>query len=350
VYDHRTSLGMAAGLGARGFAKGTAGSKARREIPGDLKAFTKSLTGSASAIAKAAKNLTTDLKATGAAGKALAARVGVTSSRLQMLAKERDAVDGKLAAARQASTDQRKNAADYLGLGNIEAPASVGDLIAGMQTRQSTLKAFESQIKTASKKGVSQNLISQLVAAGPDSDLARLVSGASAADIKRLNALDKSGVKLSTSYGRTMADSMYDAGSQAGKGFLTGLLSQEAELQKQMKKLGGVLVDAIEDRLDINSPSRETQRIGEMVGAGVVVGTHKSLPQVRAEAARLAAASMPAVVPVTSSSQPAAAGGLRRGDTVVLKVGEREFVAVVDERVDAGLDDVRKRKRAGSRG
>jgi SLT domain-containing protein len=349
VYDHRTSLGMAAGLGVRGFAKGTAGSKARREIPGDLKSFTKSLTGSASAIAKAAKNLTTDLKATGAAGKALAARVSVTSSRLQMLAKERDAVDSKLAAARQASTDQRKNAADYLGLGNIESPASVGDLIAGLQSRQSNLKLHQKQITTASKKGVSQSLISQLVAAGPDSDLARLVSGASAGQIKQLNALAKSGASLSTSYGRTMADSMYDAGSQAGKGFLTGLLSQEAELQKQMKKLGGVLVDAIEDRLDINSPSRETQRIGEMVGAGVVVGTHKTLPQVRAEAARLAVAALPSVVPVTSSSQPAA-GGLRRGDTVVLRIGEHEFTAVVDERVDKGLDDVRKRKRAGSKG
>lgn len=350
VYDHRTSLGMAAGLGARGFAKGTTGSKARREVPGDLKAFTKSLTGSASAIAKAAKNLTTDLKATGAAGKTLAARVSVTSIRLQQLAKERDSVDSKLAAARQASTDQRKNAADYLGLANIENPTSVGDLIAGMQTRQSTLKAQQQQIKTAAKKGVSQNLIKQLVAAGPDSDLARLVSGASAGDIKRLNALDKSGAKLSTSYGRTMADSMYDAGSQAGKGFLTGLLSQEKELQGQMRKLGGVLVDSIEDRLDINSPSRETQRIGEMVGAGVVVGTHKTLPHVRAEAARLAAASLPSVVPVTSSAQPAASGGLRRGDTVVLRIGEHEFTAVVDERVDAGLDDVRKRKRAGSKG
>ncbi|WP_327725722.1 phage tail tape measure protein [Streptomyces europaeiscabiei] len=348
VYDHRTSLGMTAGLGARGFASGTSGAKARKEIPGDLKAFTKSLTGSASSIAKAAKNLSTDLKSAGAAGKVLAARVNVTSARLQQLAKERDSVDSKLAAARQAATDQRKNAADYLGLGNIESPRSVGDLITGLQTRQSNLKAHESQIKTASKKGVSQSLISQLVAAGPDSDLARLVSGANAGQIKQLNSLAKSGATLSTSYGRTMADSMYDAGSQAGRGFLTGLLSQEAELQKQMKKLGGVLVDAIEDRLDINSPSRETQRIGEMVGAGVVVGTHKTLPQVRAEAARLAAASLPAVVPVTSS-QTNAAGGLRRGDTVVLRIGEHEFTAVVDERVDAGLDDVRKRKRAGSR-
>ncbi|MCX4705645.1 phage tail tape measure protein [Streptomyces sp. NBC_01373] len=348
VYDHRTSLGMTAGLGARGFASGTSGAKARKEIPGDLKAFTKSLTGSASSIAKAAKNLSTDLKSAGTAGKTLAARVNVTSARLQQLAKERDSVDSKLAAARQASTDQRKNAADYLGLGNIESPTSVGSLIAGLQTRQSNLKSFESQIKTASRKGVSQSLIKQLVAAGPDSDLARLVSGASAGQIKQLNALDKSGAKLSTSYGRTMADSMYDAGSQAGKGFLTGLLSQEKELQGQMRKLGGVLVDAIEDRLDINSPSRETQRIGEMVGAGVVVGTHKSLPQVRAEAARLAAATLPAVVPVTSS-QTNAAGGLRRGDTVVLRIGEHEFTAVVDERVDAGLDDVRKRKRAGSR-
>lgn len=347
VYDHRTSLDMAAGLGARGFAKGTTGAKARREIPGDLKGFTKSLTGSAASIAKASKNLTVDLKAAGGAGKRLAAQVSKTSSRLQQLAKERDAVDSKYAAARQAYTDQKKNAADYMGLGNIESPTSVGDLIAGMQSRQSTLKSFESQIKTAQKKGVAQSLIRQLVAAGPDSDLARLVSGANAGQIKQLNALSKSGSKLSDRYGRTMADSMYDAGSQAGKGFLTGLKAQEAELQKQMNKLGAGMVKSIKRELKIKSPSRKTHAVGEQVGAGLVGGMVATLPTINSTAVRMAAAALPAPAAATQLAAPVPTE-LRQGQQLALVLADgTQLDAYVDTRVDAGMSNARIRSRAG---
>jgi SLT domain-containing protein len=351
VFDHRTSLGMAAGLGAlRGFAKGTStAKKARKEVPGDLTAFTKSLTGSASTIAAASKSLADDLRKTGKAGRGLAAQVGKTSGKLQLLAKQRDKVASKIATAKQAAADQKKSASDYLSLSNLTDVTSVGGLISGMQSRQQSLKSFESLIATAQKKGVSQSVIQQLIADGPDGDLARLVSGATAGDIKKINSLAASGAKLSTSYGNYMADAMYDSGVAAGKGFLTGLQAQEAALQKQMTKLGDVLVDSIEKRLDIHSPSRETERIGELLGAGVVVGTDKSLAAVRAGAARLGSAGIPPVVPNAAVAAQAQAAGLRAGDTVVLKVGEREIVAVLDERVDAGLSDVRKRSRAGSK-
>ena len=309
VYDHRTSLGMMAGLGVRGFAKGTtsAATKARKEVPGDLGAFTKSLTGSASDIAAAAKSLAADLRQTGKTGRSLATQALATSSKLQSLAKQRDAVASKIATAKQAAADQKGAAQDYLGLTNINGGkiATVGDLISGMQTRQSTLANFQSLITTAQKKGVDQSVIQQMIAAGPDSGLAQLISGASAGDIKKINSLAKSGAKLSTSYGNTMADAMYDSGVNAGRGFLTGLQSQEKALQTQMTKLGGVLVDSIEKRLKIHSPSRETEQVGAMVGAGVVVGTDKALASVRAGAKRLGTAAIPPVMPTAEAVRAA---------------------------------------------
>ncbi|MFF3190561.1 phage tail tape measure protein [Streptomyces misionensis] len=316
VYDHRTSLGMVAGLGVRGFAKGTKGaaaaaSKARKEVPGDLSSFTKSLTGSAGTIASAAKSLADDLRKTGKAGRALADQAGKTSSKLQSLAKQRDAVASTIAEAQQYASDQKQSAQDYLGLTNINGGkiATMGDLISGMQTRQASLSKFQGLITTAQKKGVDKSVIQQMIAAGPDSGLAQLISEASAGDIKKINSLAKSGAKLSTSYGQTMADAMYDAGSQAGRGFLTGLKAQEAELQKEMTKLGGVLVDSIEHKLKIHSPSRETERIGAMVGAGVVVGTDKQLAAVRAGARRLSRAAIPPVVPAAEAARAAGQSG-----------------------------------------
>jgi SLT domain-containing protein/phage-related minor tail protein len=319
VFDHRTSLGMVAGLGARGFAKGTSGAAAaaRKQVPGDLKEFTKSLTGSASDIASAARALAEDLRKTGSAGKALADQVGKTSSTLRTLAAQRDKVTARIETARQAASDQRGTASDYIGLSNFANVTSVESLLMGMRTKQKDLKGFQSQIQAAQKKGVSQSVIRQLIALGPDSDLARIVAGASAGEIKQINSLTAQGAKMSKSYGNYMADAMYDSGKEAGKGFLTGLKAQEAALQKQMKKLGDTLVDAIEKRLDIHSPSRETERIGEQLGAGVVVGTDKSLAAVRAGARRLSTAAIPPVVP-TATAVRSAVGQVapQSGDTI----------------------------------
>ncbi|MFF7365614.1 phage tail tape measure protein [Streptomyces sp. NPDC008125] len=352
VYDHLTSLRMAGGLGVlRGFAKGTkvsASTKARREVPGDLAAFRKSLTGTAAQIAAASNALAADLKAAGGAGKTLATATTAASARLQSLAKQRDTVASKIATAKAAAADQATSATDYLGLGNISNPTSVGGLISGLQARQSTLKSFQAQIATASKRGVSQSLISQLVAAGPDSQLAGLVAGASAGQIKQLNALAASGAKLSTSYGRTMADAMYDAGTMAGKGFLTGLQAQEAALQKEMTRLGGTLVTAIERRLQIHSPSRETDRVGRMVGAGLIGGMVSTLPAVDRASVRMATASVPAPAAATrTAAQPA---GLQHGQPLALVLADgTQLDAYVDTRVDAGMTTVRQRSRAGTR-
>lgn len=354
VFNHRDSLRMLEGVGARGFAKGTTAAKARRDLPGDLKNFTKSLTGSAATIAKASKELAKDLKATGGSGKSLAKQVTAVSAKLQTMAKMRDSVDSRLAAAKTANTDQKKAAADYLGLSNLAEASSIGDVMAGMTERQNTVRAFQAQIKNLSKKGLNQSLIQQLVGMGPDSDLAGILSGASAGQIKSLNALAKRGGTLSTGYGRTMADAMYDAGGAASKGFLTGLMAQEKEIQKAMAALGAGAVKAIRSKkgIDAHSPSRKGAAAGEDLGAGLVAGMVAAGPSVESAAARLGAASVPAgVIPVTSgSSAQAASSGLAEGPVYLVVEDGVVLRAYVDGRVDGALDDVRRSKRSGKKG
>ncbi|MDX2551324.1 phage tail tape measure protein [Streptomyces stelliscabiei] len=356
VFNHRDSMQMWEGIGARGFAKGTASArtKARKDLPGDLTNFTKSLTGSASDIARAAKELAKDLRATGGSGKALAVSVTKVSARLQAMAKQRDAVDSRLEAARSAAADQKKTAADFIGLGNFAEAGSIREVLDGMRARQSTVATSEAQIKALSKKGLNQELISQLVAMGPGSQLAGLISGASGGQIKQLNALAKSGAKLSTSYGRTMADSMYDAGDSAAKGFLTGLLRQEAEIQAAMAKLGAAAIKAIRSKkgIDAHSPSRKGEQAGADLGAGLVAGMVAAGPSVTSAAQRMAADAVPAgVVPVTSAGagQRSAAGLDGRPLYLVVEDGT-VLRAYVDDRVDGALDEVHRSKRAGKKG
>jgi hypothetical protein len=139
---------------------------------------------------------------------------------------------------------------------------------------------------------------------------------------------------------------MYDSGVAAGKGFLTGLKAQESALQKQMAKLGDVLVDSIEKRLDIHSPSRETERVGGLVGAGLVGGMVRSLPEINATAVRMAAAAVP--VPVASTQSTDTAAGLQHGQQLALVLADgTQLDAYVDTRVDAGMTGARSRSRAG---
>ncbi|MGQ4486897.1 phage tail tape measure protein [Streptomyces sp. SAS_281] len=87
------------------------------------------------------------------------------------------------------------------------------------------------------------------------------------------------------------------------------------------------------------------------VGAQVVESMAAASSAVEAAADRLAVAVGPArVVPVTSGRTGGGQeGALQRGDTVVLRIGESEFEAVVDRRVDNGLSDVRRTLRAGKK-
>ncbi|WP_432147962.1 phage tail tape measure protein [Streptomyces sp. bgisy029] len=323
VYSNADSMRIAAGLGGglRGFAKGTASAvslrqirqqaaarkRARGEIPGDLSAFTKALAGTAGDLSKALAALVKDVRAAGLSGRALSAVTGKTAAKMLSLAKAQDAMASRVAAARSAAADQKKTAADFLGVGNLAEKSTVNGLIVGMRDRQRTVRLFESQIKALSKKGLSQDLISQLVAMGPDSELAGVVAGASKGQIKTLNSLSKSGNSLSTSYGRTMADAMFDAGKDAGRGFLAGLIGQERAIQAQMNKLGAGAVKAIRAALDSRSPSRETEAVGVDAGAGLLIGILNSVSKVKAGAARLGRAAIPSVAAMAAQRAAATA-------------------------------------------
>nr|WP_203610935.1 phage tail tape measure protein [Streptomyces cyaneofuscatus] len=378
VYSNADSMRIAAGLGGglRGFAKGTASAatakrrrdqelarrRAGREIPGDLSAFTRSLSGSAAGISKAFTALVKDIRAAGLSGKALAVAGGGAARRLQALAKQRDVWSARIAEAKAFAADQKKTAADFLGLGNFGEVTSVHGLIEGIKGRQQTVKARDAQIASLSKRGLSKDLISQLIAMGPDSQLAGVVAGASKGQIKDLNALAKSGNSLTTAYGRTMADAMFDAGKDAGKGFLAGLIGQEKALQEQMNKLGRGMVDGVRDSLRSRSPSEEMRDVGHDAGDGIALGALDKLRTVKKAAAALGTAAVPAAraaqlaatsaaaapfspAPSVRSAAPAASSAAG-GQRIRLVVRDREFDAfleeVADGRVDAALTTVRR--------
>ncbi|MFD4273825.1 phage tail tape measure protein [Streptomyces cyaneofuscatus] len=376
VYDTTTSMRMASALGRlRGFAKGTTSAakmaaarraaavraaatrrgqvKARAAIGGDLAAFSKSLTGSAADIGKASAKLARDLAAAGGAGVRLSKVVKATTVRLQALATKRNKVSARIAEAKGFANDKSKVMSDFLGIAALGDVTSVGGLIAGMKGKQATAKNFTASLTTLAKRGASKELIDQLDALGPDSQLAGLVSRASSADIKQINALVKSGGALSTSYGRTMADLMYDAGKGSAKGFLTGLLAEEKAIQDAMAQLGAGAIKAIRGKkgIDARSPSRKGKAAGADLGAGVVAGMAAMGPQVASAAERLGQAAVPGgLVPVTSHRAGADPVAALDGAAIALVLDDgTRLAAHFESRIDARLSTARRTARAGTK-
>ncbi|MFF5451884.1 phage tail tape measure protein [Streptomyces sp. NPDC012950] len=323
VFDHERSMRMAAGLGIlRGFAKGTKPTGSfGKQVTGrpltaaDFAAFTKALTGSASAIGTAAAQLAKNLGLASIQGLKLAGQVDKVTAKLKGLAAQRDAITSLIATAKEAAADQKKTASDFLGLSNLSSAGSLADLLTGMEDRQNTLTAFQSQIGSLSRRGLSQELIRQLVAMGPESPLAQMIVGGSASDIRRLNDLAKKGGVLAGSFGNSMADAMYDTGKNASKGFLTGLLGQQADLQAAMTRLGSDLIQSLK------------------VGMGLAP---KPTSVGNAAAKRAAAVAGRAATfrpPTAVSSGPRITNPTwgKAGDPVALRIGDREFVAYVED-------------------
>lgn len=274
--------------------------------------FLKTLeTGTAAGIASAVKSMNTRLQAAGL-GSLVPGNLR-TSARLQGLANQRASVQSRIAAAQQYATDQSTGLGDFLSLSNTPS-ASISSLISRMADRQKQASGFASEVAGLSKRGLDKNLLSQLAEAGPGSQLAALLAKASASDIAQLNKLAASQAKLTVSFGRTMADSMFDSGSQAGKGFLSGLQAQEKAIQAEMNRLAAGMVATIKKRLGIRSPSTVMRdQVGRQVALGAALGVRLHAPTATREAQRMADSM--AAVRARGGAVPATAG--RGGGQVV---------------------------------
>ncbi|MDX3754005.1 phage tail tape measure protein [Streptomyces sp. AK02-04a] len=229
-------------------------------------------TGTSSSIASAIKSLATKLLNAGY--NKTAASMQKKGGQLEKLADRRASVQKTIAAANQYASDQASNITDFLSISGTSA-TDIGSLISQMSGQQKTASDFVGLSKSLKARGASKALLQQLSDAGPGSQLATILGqrNVTTQDISKLNSLVASGGKLATSFGRDMADLMYDTGKHAGEGFLAGLKATEKDLQKQIDKLAKSLVDSIKKALKIKSPSVVMRdEVGKQVVLGMVHG------------------------------------------------------------------------------
>lgn len=123
-------------------------------------------------------------------------------------------------------------------------------------------------------------MLKQILVMGPEAGFAyaSALAGASSTTLKSINSLQYSINAETDRLGKTGADVMYDSGKNAGKGFLTGLTSQQKAIEAQMLKIAKGMDKAIRKALGIKSPSRVMAQLGRYTTEGLAVGMRERLP------------------------------------------------------------------------
>ncbi|EHE2769282.1 tape measure protein [Listeria monocytogenes] len=210
------------------------------------------------------------------------------TNRLAATAKKRDKVVAQLKAANTKMADLTKQSKEYAAsitekmqsygsISNVD-PENPQSIQAEMQKRLKEIKAFQANVEKLRKKGVSKEIISDILESGVEngSSYAQALAKSDAKTIKAINSTQNQINSASKSMGNTAANAMYSAGINAAKGLINGLNSQKKQLENTAKSIANTITNSVKKALRIHSPSRVAIELGKFftggLGNGVLAG------------------------------------------------------------------------------
>ncbi|HCQ1175235.1 TPA: tape measure protein [Listeria monocytogenes] len=210
------------------------------------------------------------------------------TNKLAATAKKRDKVVAQLKAANTKMADLTKQIKEYAAsitekmqsygsISNVD-PENPKSIQQEMQKRLKEIKAFQSNVEKLRKKGVSKDIISDILESGVEngSSYAQALAKSDAKTIKAINSTQNQINAASKSMGNTAANAMYSAGINAAKGLIKGLNSQKKQLEKTAKSIASTITNSVKKALKIHSPSRVAIELGKFftggLGNGVLAG------------------------------------------------------------------------------
>ncbi|HCJ1515723.1 tape measure protein [Listeria monocytogenes] len=210
------------------------------------------------------------------------------TNRLAATAKKRDKVVVQLKAANTKMADLTKQSKEYAAsitekmksygsISNVD-PENPKSIQQEMQKRLKEIKAFQANVEKLRKKGVSKDIINDILEAGVEngSSYAQALAKSDAKTIKAINSTQNQINSASKSMGNTAANAMYSAGINAAKGLINGLNSQKKQLENTAKSIANTITNSVKKALRIHSPSRVAIELGKFftggLGNGVLAG------------------------------------------------------------------------------
>ncbi|MFE3449621.1 hypothetical protein ACFXJ8_11865 [Nonomuraea sp. NPDC059194] len=222
--------------------------------------------------------------------------VQVGNDSLAALAKQRDELVAKLAAAKEMAKQVAGDAAEWAAITGLNAEdfTGAGDMAAELKSKASAINNFANNITELARRGLNKKTIQQIIDAGVEkgATFAEMLVGSDGSEIKALNKAQAAVDKASKKLGKASADAMFDTGKQAGEGYLKGLQESLKKLDAEMEKIVKALVRAIKKELKIKSPSQVMADIGVQTIAGWIVGIESMTGQAMASVQKVVGATL----------------------------------------------------------
>lgn len=220
-------------------------------------------------------------------------QVQATEKQLLTLAKRREAIADRIKKANEFAASTATAAAQTGSLQTLGVDADgVKGITFGIEQAAAKIRKFNAQVAALAKRGLSKNLLGQLIGLGPDQGAAQAnaFSKATGAQLKDLNAAQAQLDKAAKSFGATSADVLFDAGKAAGLGLLSGLKAQQKEIGDIMVRIARQMANSIRSALKIHSPSQVFRGIGVNTMDGLSLGVQDRIAAVRRTAVGAASA------------------------------------------------------------
>lgn len=240
--------------------------------------FANGIVGGLKDLEKALAKMTDMLKDAGLSTRALSE---ANVAELKRLARQYDAIDKRLSAAKKKLADvkkirddQAKSIADQFDeLPDISKGTSVSAYENKIKKETAAAIKFKQTLDALRKAGMDDITYNKLLAEGVDSQAFadKLLAGGSAG-IKELNALNKGLATAAAALGKKAAADLNKAGVDAAQGLVNGLQKKRDAIANQMKKIAKAMVRAIRRELGMKSPSREFMDIGKFATLGLAQG------------------------------------------------------------------------------
>ena len=269
-----------------------------------IEGFIKGINGTTAKLRSTLAQITKALPANVRSG--IGKTLAKATAELEKLVTKRDSVLKKLAAGQKklddlikarnkAASDITKGILDEANITTGHADVnSVSAITVGLQQALKKTKEFQANIAALRKAGLRSDLLQQIADAGVEAGgaTAAALAKATPAELAKINSLQAQLAKSATATGNTVGDALYKAGINAAKGLVDGLKSQEAAIEKQMKKIAEGMLNTVKKAHKTKSPSREFRWLGEMDGEGLREGLLASVGRVRAAARTMAGAAL----------------------------------------------------------
>ncbi|MGP4048785.1 hypothetical protein [Streptomyces sp. 2A115] len=245
----------------------------------------KGLTGSREKIKATAKDLAKDIQ-TAFSGKKEASLLKMlkeVSYKNDRQAVTRDWIAGKIKAAKEFAETTRVGAKQSASLGSMfggEEEVSAAGIQAKLAQKLTKMRTFTSYIKTLASRGLNKTMLREILEMGPEQGYAyaSALAGANNAVFKSINSTQYAINDSAESLGRIGADRLYDAGKNAGKGFLKGLEGQQKAVEDLMMRIAQAMQKSIKKSLGIKSPSTVMAQLGKYSTQGLARGLVDGMP------------------------------------------------------------------------